>query len=192
METRIATCDLVSISPYSQSKAIETARGNTPADEHEKNTWRERIHRDEKGFVIIPPMAFVNNIQRAAKYSGMKVKGQRNATYTKHFNSGVMVVEPAIIYNENGSRYLADEVPYDYLFVPSDGKPGGGSRVFKYFPRINNWTATVQYHIIDEVITKEAFSQILVIGGNLIGIGRFRPENRGYYGRFTVKDIKWS
>jgi hypothetical protein len=49
----------------------------------------------------------------------------------------------------------------------------------------------VTFHILDDVISPDVFEQHLKDAGNFIGIGRFRPRNNGYYGRFSVKSIKW-
>ena len=53
--------------------------------------WRERLHVNSDGYVFIPPMAFKNCISEIAKYRSDKIPGKRNATYTKHFESGVLV-----------------------------------------------------------------------------------------------------
>jgi hypothetical protein len=41
-------------------------------------------------------------------------------------------------------------------------------------------------------VPTEIFERCLKEAGNLIGVGRFRPQNGGYFGRFTVKSIKWT
>jgi len=44
----------------------------------------------------------------------------------------------------------------------------------------------VTFYILDEIITKEVFERTLTMAGQFIGIGRFRPQNNGFYGRFEV------
>jgi hypothetical protein len=53
------------------------------------------------------------------------------------------------------------------------------------------WKAQVQVMVIDEAIPEEIVERCLEEAGNLIGIGRFRPERGGYLGRFKVNSIKW-
>jgi hypothetical protein len=84
-----------------------------------------------------------------------------------------------------------DDVPGEWYFVPSDGRPGGGKRVKKCFPVIREWHGEVTYYILDETITPEVFEVHLREAGSFIGIGRFRPENGGFYGRFGVKKVVW-
>jgi hypothetical protein len=45
--------------------------------------------------------------------------------------------------------------------------------------------------ILDEIVNPEVFREHLKWAGQIIGIGRFRPRNNGYYGRFKVEDVKW-
>jgi hypothetical protein len=46
--------------------------------------------------------------------------------------------------------------------------------------------------ILDETITKPVFEQHLMESGRLVGIGVFRPQNRGYHGMFKVNGVEWS
>jgi hypothetical protein len=187
--TKKATVKLESISPYGQSKYIDKNRfpelPREGKDDYEQRTWRERCHYDESGQLFIPPMAFANNIKEAARFLSLQIPGKGKSTYTKHFESGVMVTDPLPI-----GIYQKD-VEGLTLFVPSDGKPGGGSRVTKTFPRIPQWSGTVTYWILDDTITESVFKQVLEAGGQLIGIGFFRPRNRGYWGRFEATSVQW-
>ena len=44
----------------------------------------------------------------------------------------------------------------------------------------------------NEAITEEVFLKHLVDAGRKIGLGRFRPSSRGFYGRFVVTDYKFT
>lgn len=184
---RVATAHLESLSPYSQSQPVDVPKLDKegPAD-YDERTWRERVHVDDSGFVFIPPMAFKNCLSEIAKFLGLKIPGQRNATYTKHFEAGVMVVE--------GLRLpiAKADVASERLFVPSDGVRGSGKRVWKRFPLIPSWRGAVTFHILDDTIKQDVFEHHLREAGSFIGIGRFRPRQNGYYGRFKVTKVSWS
>jgi hypothetical protein len=153
--------------------------------DYEVRTWRERCHADEHGMIFIPPMAFKLCIGQAAGFLGTKIPGRRNATYTKHFEAGIIVLDALPL----GIR--KEDVKGEWLFVPADGKRGGSTRVDKCFPLIPHWSGEVTFHILDGVITESVFGETLREAGNFIGLGRFRPISRGYYGRFEVKKLKW-
>jgi hypothetical protein len=184
---KTAICQLKSVSPYSSSKVIlETMKNKELAEDFEKRIWRMRLHTTKEGMVYIPPSCFANCIKNAAKYMSIKVPGNKMTTFTKNFESGVMVSDPLML------NIHKDDVEGEMLFVPSNGKPGGGSRVWKCFPLIPEWSGEVTYYILDDIITQPIFEQVLRGSGQFIGVGRFRPRNRGYYGRFGVEDVKWT
>lgn len=185
MKTAIVT--LESTSPYSQSRHYEVEKGSkeSPAD-YESRTWRERLHVSEDGHVLIPPMSFKNCLSEAAKFLSVQIPGKGKSTYTKHIEAGVLVTEPVKL------PVKAAEVDGEWLFVPADGKRGSGKRVKKCFPVIPKWSGQVVFYILDETVTQDVFRQHLEEAGKFIGIGRFRPRNNGFYGRFKVVDVKWS
>ena len=182
---RQAICELKSVSPYSQCKYHQTEKleGELPVD-YEKRTWREKCNTID-GNVFIPPMAFANSLKEAAALLGIQVPGKGQNKFTKHFESGVMVFGGLKL------PILKSEVQGEWLFVPSDGKRGGGKRVNKCFPLIHEWKGKVVYRIMDDMITEDVFEKVIKASGQSIGIGRFRPKNWGYYGRFEVKKIEW-
>ena len=183
---KIAKATLESVSPYGQSRYYEVPKlDKEGAKDYEARTWRERMHTDKDGRVFIPPMAFKNCISEAARYLSIQIPGKGKATYTKHFEAGVLVTEPLPL------QYKKDDVSGLWLFVPASGKRGDGKRVSKCFPVIPEWSGTVEFSIFDETITQDVFRLVLEEAGKFIGIGFFRPRNNGYYGRFAVKNIKW-
>lgn len=184
MKTAIAT--LKSVSTYSQGKYHNTPfkKKESHAD-HEERTWREKLHVNEHGNVFIPPMQFKLCLANGASYLGEKIKGKGNATYTKHFNAGIIVDEGLDI------GIKKEDVDHHWVFVPSDGKPGGGKRVPKCFPVIHHWKGDVKFYILDDIITEDIFTRYLKESGRFIGLGVFRPQNRGYFGRFEVEKVQW-
>lgn len=185
---RTVVAALESISPYSQSKEKDRAfpKGQKETHEdHEKRTWRERCHYDEKGEIFIPPMAFVNILCDAARLLKMQIPGEGKSTYTKHFDNGLIIPEGISL------GVKVEDIEGEWLFVPSDGRRGGGKRVWRCFPIIRSWSGDITIHIINDKITGEVFKYHLEQAGSFVGLGRFRPASRGFYGRFKVKDIIW-
>lgn len=183
---KIATVSLTSASPYSQSKYHSTEKlPKEIAKDYEARTWRERLHYMDDGEVFIPPMAFKNCLAEAAKFLSIQIPGKGKSTYTKHFEAGVLVTDAVPL------GVQKDDVPGEWLFLPSDGVRGSGKRVEKCFPRIEEWAAVVTFYILDDTITEEVFENHLRQAGQFIGIGRFRPRNNGFYGRFNVEAVKW-
>jgi hypothetical protein len=182
----IARCNLVSMSPYSQSKYIrEKKTRDETHEDFEKRSWPERCHWTEDGHVFIPATCFKNALAEAAKYKSIQIPGKGKSTYTKHFEAGVMVLEGLEL------PVTRETLQHEWLHVPSDGRRGGTTRVEKCFPLFMHWEGEVEFLIFDEIITREVFEEHLSDAGKFIGIGRFRPRNNGTYGRFRVESLTW-
>lgn len=189
---RIATAVLSSLSPYSQSRFHNTAKLNKEIPEdYEERTWRERLHIDDQGNVYIPPMALKNCISEAAKFLSIQIPGKGKATYTKHFEAGVMVLDPMPLKTQEDAPIHKEAVRGDWIFTPIDGVKGGGKRVQKCYPVVDAWRGTAEFLIVDDTITEKVFLQHLEQAGSLIGLGRFRVRNGGYYGRFRIERLDW-
>lgn len=176
------------ISPLSWSKPVMVAANDKESkSDYEARTWKERLHYGDDGNVIIPAMAFKNCLSEAAKFLSIQIKGKGKATYTKHFEAGVMVTDNTPI----APMVSRDTVEGEWLFVPSDGKRGGDKRVEKCFPVIRKWSGEVTFYILDETITESVFKSHLEQAGSFIGVGRFRPRRNGIYGRFKITEFNW-
>jgi hypothetical protein len=182
-----ALVGLKSFSPYSQSAPHTTPKlPKELADAYEKRTWQARLHRTPEGLVFIPPMAFKFGLSDAAQYLGEQIPGKGKQTYRKHFDSGILIADPLVL------DVKADEVEGEWFLVPSDGRRGGGKRVWKRFTVIPAWEGQLTIHVIDDIITQDLLHRTLEAMGSFIGIGRFRPQNNGFYGRFSVTSLHWS
>jgi hypothetical protein len=187
---KIATAQLRSMSPYSQSKHY--SKDEVPplpkelAGDYEKRTWRNRMHVTHSGHVQIPRTAFANALKEAAKRLKIQVPGKGKLEYTKYFEAGVMVSDDLTL------PIKRDDVRSDELFVPADGRAGSGKRVIKFFPRIDEWSGAVRFYLLDDLIPTDVFERVLQSAGQLVGIGRFRPQSRGFYGRFIIDGIRWA
>lgn len=181
---RVAKIELEGVSPYSQSRFHDTPKREQESHEaYRDRTWREHLHTDENGEVFIPPMSIKNCLSLAAKRLGMKVVGRGQKTYAGFFSSGILVTEPTML------GIKAADVPGEKLFLPADGKAGSGSRVTKIYPRIEKWKGTAVVLILDGIISDKVFAKHLEEAGKYIGLGRFRPERGGFYGRFKVNNL---
>lgn len=180
---------VVGVTPYSQSKPLisegRIKTGQKPNDflrEH----WRECMHVNGDGFVFIPAMSVKNSLTDVAKFLGEPVPGKGKATYTKHFEAGTIVLDDVVL------NVKADDVQPEDLFLPSDGVRGSGKRVWKRYPRIDNWHGIVRVIVTDPILEAkpDKVREYMVHIGKFIGWGRWRPRNGGSYGRFTVESFR--
>lgn len=185
MKTCIAT--LESITSYSQSRMHDEPKLEKETwDDYEKRTWRSKAHANDNGMIIIPPMAFKMAVDACAKRLSIPIPGAGKKTYTKSFLSGVIVTEPIL------TAYQADAINGEWINANSDGVRGSGKRVKRCYPVLPTWGGEVAFYVLDDQITKPVFERVLAEAGRFVGIGRFRPENGGFYGRFDVKGVLWT
>lgn len=183
---KTATLALKSLAPYSQSRQHHTPRPDKEShDDYERRTWIEKCHADAQGNVFIPPMALKFCLQSAAKELGMKVSGRGKKTFSSAFKNGLMILDPIFI-----GKTKADLNP-NWISANADGVRGSGKRVPRAFPTVADWTATAVVHIVNDSITEEVLRQHVIEAGRFIGLGQFRPENGGYFGRFELLTLAW-
>lgn len=179
------TCKLVGVTPYGQGQAIVSKkRSGEGHDAFEERTWRERLHVDENDEVFIPAQAVKAALETTARYLSETIPGKGKATYTKHFRSGVQVPDNLPL------GIKSEKVEEERLFVPSDGRRGSGSRVWKIFPVIRKWEAPLTLIVLDRILKPDKVSEYLAQAGLFVGVGRWRVENGGQYGRWEAKNVK--
>lgn len=155
-------------------------------DAYDQRTWRNRLHISKDGFATIPPLMIKNATCNGAKRCNIKIPGQRNATFTKNFLSGILVLDPIVL------PYHVDKIRGLVLSVPSDGTKGGTRRVERTFPIIDEWEGEAIFHILDEIITEDVFRYVLEQTGAFVGFGAMRVQNGGIAGRFKVNKLEWA
>jgi hypothetical protein len=182
---RSCTVHIQGTAPYSASRAhLAEKLPKETADAYEERTWRQKAHV-ENGFVVIPPMAFKIGLDRAVKMLGRQIPGKGKATYTKFFESGVIVTAPVPIAPE-------EAIKPERIHANADGVRGSGKRVWRTFPKIEEWSGSVTFHVIADEITKDVFEEAVRYAGIAVGVGRFRPERGGFFGRFQVTGLDWA
>lgn len=185
---KTATCKLRSVSAYSQSRSYSHEVEKLPKegpDAYEERTWRNKCHTTADGHIFIPSMSFKMGLDTAAQMLGQRIPGKGQSTYTKFFKSGILCMEAPVL------PLKAADVPFDRIHANSNGVRGSGSRVWRIFPRIDQWEVDVQFHILSDEITKEVLEDHLRQAAAFVGIGRFRPQNGGFYGRYEVVSVRW-
>jgi hypothetical protein len=182
----VVTVQFKSISPIAFGRFHNTDKlPKESPDEYEKRTWKNRVHDDNDGDIVITPFMVKNMLSDAAKFLSIQIKGKGKCTYTKHFEAGIIVMD----FMKIGTK--KDDVKGIWLHVPSDGKRGGTKRVSKCFPVVNEWSGSIMFHILDDTITEEVLQQHLTEAGKFIGMGSLRPRNNGIFGRFEAKILSY-
>ena len=184
---------LIGLTPYSQSRRHETERIDGESnDDYSRRTWRNQLHVNGNGGVFIPPGAIKGCVDEAAKFMAIALPGRGGkALYTKHIEAGVSCTQPVDI------GVKVEDVICEELFLSPTGKPRDGKQIKKYCTRIDRWSGDAELLIFDDIVLNTMKDQERTVlqaciegGGTFIGIGRFRPKNRGFYGRFKIENFR--
>lgn len=181
------TFTLVGASRLGFSKRVFTEKNTGEShDAFEKRTWREKAHTDADGNVMIHPMAIKMMLEDCARYLSESVPGKGKATWTKHFEAGVMVDPPYYVLDGSGKQLRAEALKPLELDLPSDGKKGGSTRVMKTFPIVEEWQINGSLYLLDPLLIgkPEKVKEYLGHAGKFIGLGWYRPRRGGFQGRF--------
>lgn len=63
-------------------------------------------------------------------------------------------------------------------------------RVIVIRPRWNEWRAEFVLTVDEDSITSETIQSIIEKSGKYIGIGSYRPQNKGQFGRYQIEDFR--
>jgi hypothetical protein len=162
-------------------------KNNESHDDYEKRTWRERCHATEDGRLFTPSFALKRMLATTAKSANERIPGKGMQTWGKKFRTGIMVPEHLIL---TPTTKKAD-VHGHWAFVPSDGKTGGGTRVDRCFPLVQEWGGEFQVILLEECIREDVVLKYAQDAGMNNGLGTWRPQSGGDYGRFKVEGISW-
>jgi hypothetical protein len=184
----VISVELKSLSPYSQSKFHQTPKltDKELPDKYEERTWRNRVHLNERGRVILPGMSFKKSLVGAALLSKKKITGKGQATWNQHIISGISPL------TDLETDLVIEDILPEWIHCDAQGGAKGvKTRVLRCYPLIKSWHGVVEFINFDPLITQDIFTEFLMEAGLLIGVGRFRPANGGTKGRFKVIHVEW-
>ena len=147
-----------------QTKAARTAK--TAKDP--KKDFEESLYAHPDGGYGFPSVAFKAAAVRAGTYSDMKMTFLRGAFHV----SGELVK----ISGEPSMREDMVRLPSRVADIRHRGE-------FK------EWSATVPLQVNTSALSVEQLANLFVIAGFAVGVGEWRPERNGQYGRFEVGGI---
>ena len=148
-------------------KQTKRATGAKQVKDPQKD-FEDSLYRHPDGGYGFPSVAFKAAAVRAGTYSDMKMTFLR------------------------GAFHVTGEL------VPIDGEPTmredmvrlqGTTADVRFRGEFKEWSATVPLQVNTSVLSIEQLANLFVIAGFAVGVGEWRPERNGQYGRFEVGGI---
>jgi hypothetical protein len=163
-----------------QEKALKQKIIPTPEEEAKASRY---VTSD--GYLYIPTQGIRNSIASGGK--GRRI-GKMAATTI--LRSAMFPAEDrSILYDPATNKPLtADRYVIDTRRVQFKGSSGGPSSVLRSRALIDSYYVDFPLEL-DAVIDDEMIVEVGNIGGRLVGIGDYRPEKSGPFGRYTIEKL---
>ena len=183
MKPEIVTFTIVGRSPLLQNNPANfignAEEGDLGAGKKKYNDEEEarlRVYLNSDGAFCHPCESFTKAMVKAV--AGKKF-GKMFATSA--IKGSVFIVEPfALILDGNGKAATAYTIDRRSVVI-------GKARVLRCRPMWTPWQMQVPLEIDTAILTADQVSEALNLAGRIIGIGDYRPEKGGGFGRFTAE-----
>lgn len=145
--------------------------------EAKEQDFEDKLYLGEKGKPYIPANYFYRSLIDAGKK--LQVRGQKKATYSKLVGS-MIEINPECI-----------ELKGNYIpFRISAVNPMTRGRMMVTRPRFDVWACNFEITALDDSIGGETINELIVLAGKMTGIGDWRPEKKGRFGKWIVTAFK--
>lgn len=129
------------------------------------------LYLDEDKKLCQPSTHLIGTMKKAgAKF---QIPGQGKLTYKNLIGSGAVIISPDYIPHEM-QKWEIDRRPVVVM----------RARIVRARPVLTKWALTFTIEYDEDEISKEVLKELLDYSGRRVGIGDFRPEKGGPFGRF--------
>lgn len=157
------------------SRKVHIARG-TPREEAEKVCYRM-----PSGQLYLPGTCFARMLREAAA-SHKQRSSRKSMKYV--IPSAVLVTDDIVpLVHFDGKPITDFEVDSRPVVIPATK-----GRIMRHRPKIEEWRCEVHLDIDETLIAANFVQEIASSGGRQLGVGDFRPEKSGPYGRWLIAE----
>lgn len=158
----------------SSSSAIVGDKGS-PLEQAEP-----KLYTDEEGKAGIPQPNLFRCILDAGKY--FKAGKSKITTQKSSLIPACLSIDELFIPIQHKEPWTVDTRP---VRIPSTG-----GRILCHRPCFNDWSMTFTCEIDTDIISAKLFRELVDAAGKRIGLGDFRPDCKGPFGKFVV--TRWN
>ena len=130
------------------------------------------------GKVQLPSVYLKNCISEAAKQ--FKIVGKGKSTYSKIVASTVDI-EPFMIEFKSGK--------YEVFRISAVNTSTKG-RMMTERPKFHKWSEEFEIVLNDPAVPSSVINEILEHAGKYVGVGDWRPQKKGMFGKFMITSFK--
>lgn len=161
-------------------RPIATSKGD---DDTPRSRAEQGAYRMPDGTLYFPGAAIARLLREAG---GNHKQSKSRKTLKWLVPSAIIVMDDVLhLIGPDGGALTEYEVDARPIVIPATK-----GRVMRYRPRLEQWSTRVSMQITTDLIDLKTAHLLLEEGGRQLGIGDFRPERGGPFGRFEV--THWS
>jgi hypothetical protein len=179
----LLSCDRLAdpLDPLTIAHKALTSKRKKTEDDHllvARSQWNGLLYWDDKIGVYMP----TQNI-RAALVGGAKLN-----KLGMQIKRGTIMLDEKIALDYG--KKLTIEQLWEKRYLDRRSVVVSQARVMAYRPKFSTWALTFDMMYDENVLDDGNIVQALENAGNLVGIGGFRPEKGGTFGRFSVENLQ--
>lgn len=162
-----------------EHKKLTSSRNKTQGD-HERiaySQWRGMLYWDDKLGVYMP----TQNIRAAI------IRGGTINKLGTHLKIGTLIdIEKVAI--DYGKKLTIEQL-WKQRYLDRRSVVVSRARVMCYRPKFQEWTISFPIQFDENILDPSQIEQSIKNAGLYVGIGGFRPEKSGPFGRFVIESI---
>jgi hypothetical protein len=151
-------------------------------DEDPRDAAERVAYRNKDGYLYVPGPA-VSRLMREAG-SAHKQRGSRKSVKFVVPSATLVIEDQIILRDAQGAPLIDFEVDSRAVVIPATK-----GRIMRHRPRLNSWGCEFSVEIDADQIDTNLVLQLITEGGTKLGLGDYRPEKGGPFGRFQV--VSW-
>lgn len=159
--------------------ATSGIRGSGPRSDEPRDDAESRLYTNEEGVIIIPGPNLLRCITEGGKFH--KAGKSKVTTLKSSLIPGSTIFNEIYVVLEHEQPWKVDTRP---IRIPTTG-----GRILRHRPCFDDWRLTFSVELDTDTIPVKLFRMIVDDAGKKIGLGDFRPDCKGPYGRFVV--VNW-
>lgn len=151
--------------------AVSTANGKTPMEQA-----AEGLYKDEKGKIGIPQPNLFRCLIDAGKF--FKIGRTKVTTQKSSMVPSALELDGLFYHVKHKEPWSVDTRPIRI--------PATGGRILRHRPCFNDWAIRFQLSYDPSIMEKKMVRDLVDAAGSRIGLGDFRPDCKGPFGKFVV------
>lgn len=143
-----------------------------------------KVYQTRDGRPYLPTENFMASLIAAGVYIKLDGKRQMSTAKSTLLPGFLTVEDPYLPLLDGDGKATAWEVD-----MRQGRNPNGGEAVCVVRPRFDTWVFSASLLVDGDSIAETVIRELVDIAGSRIGLGDFRPQRRGIFGKFKV--IEW-